>query len=206
MRGPHVSWRYTSMQGIPLIKEKIMKQHFIVTVEGSTPEALEQALKAAGSVLVKGQFLQEVRAADFCISPLMATNEQPPRDVTPEYALSHITDLAKLADEDIPNMVRELPGLIAMMKLAAADGTKDGLNLAEVMPVIRYSANDSQTVTVRSETDSFEASGQQMQAGWARTKLADGCPGSPNGHHVVRDDDAPQHGSCQNCDKVVRLG
>lgn len=129
------------------------------------------------------------------------------QQVAPEYALSHITDLAKIPDADIPHFVSTLPGLIAMMKLAAADGTAAGVDLSKVMPVVRYTPDNSSTITLRSKTATVEASGDQMQASWNRTKQVQDCPTAADGkHHVVRDQDAIQHGCCQACGEVVHLG
>jgi hypothetical protein len=166
---------------------------------------MEAALELSQAVEFRGVQFKEHQLGGLLVRPVPKT--EPLRDVVQEYALSHITDLAKLDDADIPQFVRSLPGLIAMMKIAAADGTPNGANLAAIMPEVRYVANDDSLVTLRSETASFVATGEQMQAGWDRTKQTAECPKSADGkHHVVRDDDAPQHGCCQSCDKVVHMG
>lgn len=166
---------------------------------------MEAALELSQAVELRGVQFEEHQLGGLLVRPV--PKAAPPRDAAQEYALSHITDLVKLDDADIPHFVRTLPGLIAMLKIAAADGTPAGVNLADVMPTVRYVANDGSLVTVRSTTATVEATGEQMQAGWERTKQAAECPKSANGrHHVVRDDDAPQHGCCQNCDEVVHLG
>jgi hypothetical protein len=183
----------------------------VVTGSRSTTNAardehiMSSALELSQASELRGVKFTELRLGGLLVRP--APKPEPMRDVYQEYALSHITDLAKLEDADIPYFVHELPGLIAMLKVAAADGTEKGLNLADVLPVIRYTADASSTVSVRSDTQSFEATGAQLQAGWERTKQAAECPKSTTGqHHVVRDEDSIQHGCCQNCDKVVQLG
>ena len=166
---------------------------------------MEAALELSQAVELRGVHFNEHKLGGLLVRP--APKAEPLRDVVHEYALSHITDLAKLDDEDIPHFVRTLPGLIAMLKIAAADGTPTGLDLAEVMPVLRYVADDSTSVVVKTETTTVNTTTDDIQAGYVRTKLAADCPNSENGqHHVVRDDDAPLHGCCQKCDKVVQLG
>ena len=166
---------------------------------------MEAALELSQAVELHGVQFNEHKLGGLLVRPV--PKEAPLRDVVQEYALSHITDLAKLDDADIPHFVRTLPGLIAMLKIAAADGTPAGVNLAAIMPVVRYVADDSTNVAVRSDTTSVDTSTDALQAGWDRTKQAAECPKSENGrHHVVRDGDAPQHGCCQKCDKVVHLG
>jgi hypothetical protein len=94
-----------------------------------------------------------------------------------------------------------------MLLIAAADGTPNGLDLTRVLPAVRSIPNGDSAVELRCDTGSVKATGEQMQAGWERTKPTADCPKSVDGkHHVVRDDDAPQHGCCQACDKVVYLG
>lgn len=166
---------------------------------------MESALELSQAVEFRGVQFKEHQLGGLLVRPV--PKAEPLRDVVQVYELTHFTDMAKLDDADIPQFVRTLPGLIAMMKIAAADGTAAGVNLADVMPTIRFVANGDSLVTIRSETASLEATGEQMQAGWERTKQSADCPKSADGeHHVVRDDDAPQHGCCQSCDKVVHLG
>jgi hypothetical protein len=166
---------------------------------------MEAALELSQAVELRGVQFDEHKLGGLLVRPV--PKEAPLRDVVQEYVLSHITDLAKLDDEDIPHFVRTLPGLIAMLKIAADDDTATGVNLATIMPVVRYVADDSLNVSVRNDAASIETTTDALQAGWERKKLAADCPKSETGqHHVVRDDDAPQHGCCQNCDKVVHLG
>lgn len=166
---------------------------------------MEGALELSQAVELRGVNFNEHKLGGLLVRP--APRADVPRAVVQEYSLSHITDLAKLDDADIPHFVQSLPGLIAMMKIAAADGTPNGLDLTTVMPAVRYIPNGDSAVELRSDTGSVKATGEQMQAGWERTKPTADCPKSVDGkHHVVRDDDAPQHGCCQACDKVVYLG
>jgi len=164
---------------------------------------MESALELSQAVELRDVKFDEHQLGGLLVRP--APKPAAPRNVAQLYELSHITDLTKLDDADIPAFAAELPGIIAMMKLAQP--VPDGRPLAEVLPVLKYVADGCPTVTVRGAGDELVATGEQMLAGWERTKQAPECPKSPNGqHHVVRDDDAPQHGCCQRCDKVVHLG
>lgn len=164
---------------------------------------MSSALELSQAVELRNVRFDEHQLGGLLVRP--APKPAVPRAVAKLYELSHITDLSKLDDADIPAFVAELPGIIAMMKLAQP--VANGKSLAEILPVMKYVADGCPTVTVRSDAEVLVATGAQMQAGWDRTKDAPGCLQSANGqHHVVRDEDALQHGCCQNCDKVVHLG
>lgn len=163
---------------------------------------MESALELSQAAELRGVQFKEHKLGGLLVRPV--PKPAAPRATAQLYELSHITDLTKLDDADIPDFAAGLPGLIAMMKLAQP--VPDGKPLAEVLPVLKYVADGGPTVTVRGGDTSLVATGAQMQAGWERTKQAPACPKSANGqHHVVRDDEAPLHGCCQICDEVVHL-
>lgn len=126
------------------------------------------ALEYSQAVELRGVSFPERQLGGLFIRPAPPMPKL--RSEVQEYSLRHITDIAKLDDADIPEFVRTLPGLIAMLKIAAADGTPNGLNLAEEMPVIQFTADNSSSVEVRHAQASVVASAEQLQAGWQRTK------------------------------------
>jgi hypothetical protein len=162
---------------------------------------MSSALELSQAVELRGVEFGEHQLGSLLVRPV--PKAKPLRDVAQIYDLAHITDLAKLDDEDIAYFVKDVPGLIAMLKLAKVECDKRGVVLAEVLPKLQYVADDSGTVTVNAETSSTTASGSAFVAGWLREQAAAGaCTGQCK---VVRDDDAPQHGCCQSCEKVVKL-
>jgi len=166
---------------------------------------MESALELSQAVELRGVNFKEHKIGGLLVRPVPAP--KPARTVVPEYKLAHITDLADIADEDVDEFVRGLPGLISMMKIAKHDGSEQGLELATVMPIIRFIPDSSDQVQAKSGDIQVTATIAEMQAGWERTKpTADGKQQCSGECHVVRDQDAPRHGCCQTCGEVKHLG
>ena len=165
---------------------------------------MDAALELSQAVELRGVDFKEHKIGSLLVRPV--PKERPQRDAAPLYELSHITDLVQLTDEDIPYFITDLPGLIATLRFAKDECDKRGNKLVDVLPKLQYVADSSGTVTLRSgnETDGITVSGVAVMEGWKREQPKDaGCPGQCK---VVRDQDAPQHGCCQTCEKVVKLG
>lgn len=60
--------------------------------------------------------------------------------------LSHITDLANLPSDNVEQFVKDLPGLIAMMKIAKQECDESGVTLRQVMPLLRFAPEKSDVV------------------------------------------------------------
>jgi hypothetical protein len=164
---------------------------------------MSSALELSQAVELRGVNFKEHQIGSLMVRPIQKA--KPPREVVQVYELAHITDLVKLDDEDIAGFAADLPGLVATLKLAKDECIKRGAALIEQMPMLEYVADSSGTVTLRNGDQSLTVSGEAVVAGYEREKSggAIGCTGICN---VVRDDDAPRHGCCQTCQKVVDLG
>jgi hypothetical protein len=163
---------------------------------------MSSALELSQAVELRGVDFGEHHVGSLVVRPV--PKAKPPRDVAQVYDLVHITDLAKLDDEDIPEFISDLPGMIAAMKLARDECSKRGTTLIETMRMLQFVADSSGTVTLQSEAQSTTVAADAVVAGYVREKAAGkiACTGNCQ---VVRDDDAPRHGCCQACQNVVRL-
>jgi hypothetical protein len=162
---------------------------------------MSSALELSQAVELRGVDFGEHQIGSLVVRP--SPKVKPPRDVAQVYDLVHITDLAKLDDEDIPEFINDLPGMIAAMKLAKDECSKRGTTLIETMPMLQFVADSSGTVTVGSETESTTVKGSEILEGYKREQTAGRCTSECK---IVRDADAPRHGCCQTCQKVVSLG
>jgi len=162
---------------------------------------MSSALELSQAVELRGVEFGEHQLGSLLVRPV--PKAKPLRDVAQIYDFAHITDLANLDDEDIAYFLKDVPGLIATLKMAKDECVKRGVVLAEVMPTLQYVANDEGTVTLNSDAASITAKGSALVGGYLRELgVTGGCSGQCK---VVRDDDALRHGCCQTCDKVVTL-
>jgi len=163
---------------------------------------MSSALELSQAVQLRGVHFEEHQVGSLLVRP--ARKVLPLREAAQIYDLAHITDLVKLDEEDIAYFVNDLPGLIATLRFANDECEKRGEKLSDVMPLLQYVADSSGTVTLNAEGASMTAKGSAVVAGWKREQAADGgCAGNCK---IVRDDDAPRHGCCQTCEKVVTMG
>lgn len=58
-----------------------------------------------------------------------------------QIQLAHITDLAKLSDAEAVQFAKDIPGLVATLRLAARAAQSDGLQLADVLPHVTFDAS-----------------------------------------------------------------
>ncbi|KVP39981.1 hypothetical protein [Burkholderia ubonensis] len=154
---------------------------------------MEGALELSQAVELRGVEFEEHKLGSLMVRPV--PKAKPPRTAAQIYELTHITDLAKLDDEDIGEFVHELPGLIATLKFAKDECDKRGTVLSAVLPKLQYVADSQGTMTLNSESASTTVMGSDVIAGWKREQAA--ASGCTSQCKVIRDEDAPQHGCCQ---------
>lgn len=163
---------------------------------------MSSALELSQAVELRGIHFEEHQVGSLLVRPVR--KDIPLREVAQTYELSHITDLVKLDEQDIAYFIKDLPGLIATLRFVKEECEKRGEKLPEVMPLLQYVADSSGTVTLNAEGASITAEGSALIASWSREQAAGGgCGGKCK---IVRDDDAPRHGCCQTCEKVINLG
>ncbi|WP_434716073.1 hypothetical protein [Paraburkholderia sp. A3RO-2L] len=133
---------------------------------------MSSALELSQAVELRGVDFGEHQVGSLVVRPV--PKALPQRDAAQVYDLVHITDLAKLDDEDIAYFVKDVPGLIATLKFAKDECDKRGTQLVDVMPKLQYVANDDGTVTLNSETQSITAKGADILAGYKREQQAAG--------------------------------
>ncbi|KVP96512.1 hypothetical protein WJ97_11535 [Burkholderia ubonensis] len=133
-------------------------------------DLMSTALSLSNAVAQHGVEFKERKLGSLLVRP--EPKAKPPRDVVQQYDLVHITDLVKLDDGDIAEFASDLPGLIAMLKLAKDECDQRGTKLTEVMPKLQYVADSSGTVTLRSKTESITAHGSDIVAGYKRELAA----------------------------------
>ncbi|MBU9199909.1 hypothetical protein KTD31_00650 [Burkholderia multivorans] len=131
---------------------------------------MSSALELSQAVELRGVDFGEHQVGSLVVRPV--PKALPPRDAAQVYDLVHITDLVKLDDEDIAYFVKDVPGLIATLKLAKDECDKRGTTLCDVMPKLQYVADSSETVTLNSETQSITAKGADIVAGYRREMLS----------------------------------
>jgi phage FluMu protein gp41 len=77
--------------------------------------------------------------------------------------LNHITDLHMLSDEDVKQMARELPGIVATLRLAARGAKDSGVDLRELLPVVVFDSELKDEVVITQDgTERVRVSTQEM--------------------------------------------
>lgn len=82
----------------------------------------------------------------------------------PQYKLAHITDLAGIADEDLAQFAKELPTIVATLRMAKAHAQRDGLNLSEQFPHITFDTDLVDEVVLRRPGAEHRFDGAAVQA------------------------------------------
>lgn len=65
------------------------------------------------------------------------------------HALAHITDLHRLNDEELAQFVRELPGMVAGLRIADRSAQEQGLKLADIFPVVTFDPDLKEDLVLR---------------------------------------------------------
>ena len=82
--------------------------------------------------------------------------------MTRTYSISHITDLADIADEDVDEFVKTLPNLINALKVTKACQI-NGLPLSTILPAIRFQPDLKEDVVFNSEDTSLPCTGESLE-------------------------------------------
>lgn len=59
----------------------------------------------------------------------------------PIHHLSHITDLHRLSDDELHQFMKELPGMVAGLRIAHRAAEEEGLKLSEVFPIVAFDSD-----------------------------------------------------------------
>ncbi len=95
-----------------------------------------------------------------------ARDKTPAPAVRQTYRLSHITDLATLADEHIEAFRRDIPTLVSTLRLAAqqADVAGDGPLLSSVLPHITFAPDLGDVLVLRTDESTRVLEGEDVRA------------------------------------------
>lgn len=85
--------------------------------------------------------------------------------------LSHITDLANIPSDLVEKFVKDLPGMIATLKLVKQSCAEEGGSIRQVLPLLRF-VPDNEAVVINAAGQRHEFSLQQLEAASNRLNLA----------------------------------